>query len=554
MDLNTAGIVASIAGLGATFVEWFIHGLKSRDRQANEAAAITIDDYKEWLRRGEHRHVLNGLEQSQQAMVLISTLIDGLMLQTDKTALETLRRVENSDARLEALAARLADVQKHLQLFDPEIVRSRDERSFESKYLKQIESTYGRLQMVGVPEMRQVKQRFTVAYVALNVRSSTGGQHLRGAEEALRDEKEMTIRGSAGSGKTTLLTWLALQCAQVEDAANVWKGGIPFFVPLRKMKGPDRHHPDMSQFVKYSVDPKLFPVEPPRNWLRGVLDNNRAVILIDGVDELAINDRPYFWEWVDDFSSLCQGNRMYVTSRHIGEGHWSPPSSFTNAELDEMNDVAVRQFIKNWHDAIIDIGVDESDRHELEDSRGSLVLKLRDARNQRVRDLCRTPLLCSLVCALHWREWGYLPSRRVDIYDRCCTMLIDERDRKRDVPSPEGPLRFLEYRDKEMLLQRLALDMMRNAMATNRSGQQIEVTRREAVKWIRPNIRSCDNPLARECEAEDLIDHLIVRTGLLREPSKGRVDFPHRTFQEYLAACAAGGAQPSWFSSIADTR
>ena len=41
-------------------------------------------------------------------------------------------------------------------------------------------------------------------------------------------------------------------------------------------------------------------------------------------------------------------------------------------------------------------------------------------------------------------------------------------------------------------------------------------------------------------EPEDVLNFLVERTGLLRLPAKGLVDFPHRTFQEYLAACAAG--------------
>ena len=311
VDLNTAGAIASIAGLGATFVKWFSPYLSSRKSEAKESEQVTIEHYKEWLRRREHHQVLTQLEDSNKGVQAISALIDGLLLQSRQSALDMLHRAEDSDIRLDSLASRLADVQRQLQLFDPTVTRTREERSFEVKYLKRIESEYGHLKMVGVPEMRQVKQRFSVAYVSLNVRSP-GGLHLRSAEQAFRDEKEMTIQGAAGSGKTTLLHWLALQCAQVHDSSNPWNGGIPFFVPLRKMTGRDSKHPDMSKFVKYTVDPKLFPVEPPRNWLSHVLDSERGVVLIDGVDELSPNDRPQFWEWVDDFARLCHGNRIYI--------------------------------------------------------------------------------------------------------------------------------------------------------------------------------------------------------------------------------------------------
>ncbi|NIY69316.1 large ATP-binding protein [Streptomyces malaysiensis] len=38
---------------------------------------------------------------------------------------------------------------------------------------------------------------------------------------------------------------------------------------------------------------------------------------------------------------------------------------------------------------------------------------------------------------------------------------------------------------------------------------------------------------------EEIYRHLLVRSGLLREPSVGAVDFVHRTFQDYLGAKAA---------------
>jgi hypothetical protein len=85
------------------------------------------------------------------------------------------------------------------------------------------------------------------------------------------------------------------------------------------------------------------------------------------------------------------------------------------------------------------------------------------------------------------------------------------------------------------------------------STYRIEISREKALEWISPRIASFQEPEARQCTATEVLDYLIERTGLLREPAGGLVDFPHRTFQEYLAACAAGGeGQEDFLAKQAD--
>ncbi len=47
-----------------------------------------------------------------------------------------------------------------------------------------------------------------------------------------------------------------------------------------------------------------------------------------------------------------------------------------------------------------------------------------------------------------------------------------------------------------------------------------------------------------EYSPEDVLQHLLDRSGVIREPALRRVDFVHRTFQEYLAAKEATEDQP----------
>jgi len=68
-----------------------------------------------------------------------------------------------------------------------------------------------------------------------------------------------------------------------------------------------------------------------------------------------------------------------------------------------------------------------------------------------------------------------------------------------------------------------------------------ELPRDEVLALVRRAVERMPNV---EYTAEDVLQHLLDRSGVLREPVVGRVDFVHRTFQEYLAAKEAVEDQP----------
>jgi hypothetical protein len=71
-------------------------------------------------------------------------------------------------------------------------------------------------------------------------------------------------------------------------------------------------------------------------------------------------------------------------------------------------------------------------------------------------------------------------------------------------------------------------------------------------QWTEISIDSARDRIARKLEnlrtdsgtgdpptAERVLDLFLERSGMLREPVEGRLDFAHRTFQEFMAAHAA---------------
>ncbi len=559
LDLQTMGAVASIAGLLPSFIQWFTSEYRAMRGKKKEEASDVIQQYIEWLHRQRHEKILEKLSASQEAIGELSILLEELMEKSEQEIKAVLERLGEMNSGFHEKLDTL------IHLFNEPVDSTGKEHEFENEYLGHVKQEFERLRVLGVSEMRQIRQELSIAYVSLNLKStpkptkveSAEGEEediedseSRSSEDVLRDNPLMTIRGPAGSGKTTLMRWLALQCSMtdVEEEENPWRNGIPFHIPLRSLESKDQGKPKFERFLSYTIDPDVWSKKPPEGWIERVLKQGRALVLIDGIDELPPHLRPKFWTWLEKFVRHQPGNRVYVTSRPFPEREddiigplWNPPIEFVPAELDEMNDQDIKVFINNWHNAVIMHEEDEQERIELQRARDRLPQRLTEPRNRSVRELCRTPLLCALVCAMHWREEGYLPASRIDLYDSCCTMLIELRDVKKDLPPIDGPLGNLTLKDKEMILRRLALEMMRNKTRAG-TRQQIEISRGDCIKWVSLSIPSCASDEARKCQPEELINYLIERSGLLREPAKGRVDFPHRTFQEYLAACAAGEA------------
>jgi hypothetical protein len=98
-------------------------------------------------------------------------------------------------------------------------------------------------------------------------------------------------------------------------------------------------------------------------------------------------------------------------------------------------------------------------------------------------------------------------------------MLLEARDTKCGIPS------VLEREQKIRIVQ----DVARHLSASSR----VELPKPMVERLVADRLASM--PQVRVTPSA-VLDELLQRSGVLREPVPGRIDFVHRTVQEYLAA------------------
>ncbi|MGW0602830.1 NACHT domain-containing protein [Streptomyces sp. NPDC002640] len=461
----------------------------------------------------------------------------------ERAAAELLERTTTLGREVAQLLRRLPD----RSLLAPE--GTDQDTAFRRRYLELVSSQLDEIELFrsspGRTEASRV--RLSVAYVSLRAsgddgrrggrslpllrpdmsqwdpggESSGSGAGMR-METALGGTTRVLLRGEAGCGKTTLLRWLAVTAARGAFTGDLaaWNGLTPVFVKLREYSGRPLPRPEE---MLDSVAAPLAGIMP-RGWVERQLDDGAALLLIDGVDELLDRERRRVRDWLRTLLAAYDKVHVVVTSRPAAAAaDWLADEDFTHLQVDRMTPPDLATFVRQWHQAIRELGgalpcpVEELPQYE-----HSLLTSLMD--RPHLQHLAGTPLLAAMLCSMHLNHGRQLPRDRMELYRNALHTLVHDRDAERNVPSAvDGKL---SLGDKLILLRDLAWRLSDN----NRT--EIDVTR--AARYVDARLRAMRHldPM----DGAQVLEQLRDRSGLLRAPAVDRIDFVHRTFQEYLAA------------------
>lgn len=378
------------------------------------------------------------------------------------------------------------------------------------------------------------------------------------ALEALAAHPRLVLLGDPGGGKSTFVNHLAYLCAGAhlgEEAGwqarldNLFPAPLlPLRVIVRRWSSRLRANGTAGAELVYAALMEETKLE--RDALLQRLNAPDTLVLLDGLDEAppadpnnppsnnseVLDRRRTIVESVEAFCDERPACRVLVTCRvkpyETKAYQLSEIRPFTLAELDAPR---VERFLGRWYGEMARTGSSSTQKAEADREQLQSALKRRGD----LQEMAATPLLLTMLARVNARSG--LPDNRADLYHECVEQLLweweaaksqdggqggGERTGLVDLLNAEGA--GLKRGDLERVLWEMTFAA--HAQSGAETADLPAASLRQKLASVHPKAD------AGWAWANRVVRLMAERSGLLVDTGVGTFTFPHRTFQEYLAA------------------
>src|SRR6266581_7936345 len=334
-------------------------------------------------------------------------------------------------------------------------------------------------------------------------------------EKAIHTFPRCVIMGGPGAGKTTLLQHLAIMAAQ--RSMIEMPSLLPIYVELESFVRSGLH--DLLDFVSSIWEGTYaFPALQARLLLENYLDEGKALLLLDALDEAVVGETleaaEQSYEGVSQailtLAASYPKASLVVTIRKANYRQHKPLVNFTALEVMNFRFEDVKHFVHNWYNAAYDLYAEEKSAN---------LIKLLDA-NPRLQTMAANPLLLALIM-LAYESRPVLPERRAELYQICIETVLAKWDARL------GLRREWEFKteQKHQLLKVIAWHF--------HGKRQCFFTEHDLLQIITEFLTAINVPAVRN---NDILQEIVSELGVLKEQAMGWYGFLHLTLQEYFAA------------------
>ncbi len=414
-------------------------------------------------------------------------------------------------------------------------------------------------------------------YTALLTHETDHHENIKGIEhrpearrisalEMLDKHQHLVLLGDPGGGKSTFVNFVAWCLAgemlshkeanldlltqplpkddedEEERTSQSWQHGplLPVRVILRDFVAaglPDQEGSavDLWNFLEKELEKAALKDFFP--YLKQELMEQGGILLLDGLDEVpeARNRRSQIKHIVTDFIASFRHCRVLVTSRTYAyqKQDWRI-TGMQETVLAPFSKGQIRCFVEGWYTHIAGLrGINP------EDAQGKAeLLKRAIFSSTSLKGLAERPLLLTLMASLHSWRGGTLPEKREELYADTVELLLDWWESPKIVRDAQGDIKVMQPSLAEWLdVDREQVRRMLNEVAfkAHKNQPDLQGTADIPEKDLLSSLLSLStNP---DIKVKQLVTYISQRAGLLVPNGVGVYTFPHRTFQEYLAAC-----------------